>query len=406
MAAVLTIALLGGGCGITNQMESPTAEAEKQARLLVRRGPLPAALTMADGQRIETREAWLDRRRPELLALFREHVYGRNAIERPTMLGFEVVAENPDALDGTAVGRRVRIWYSNDGVSEGAFELQVYYPKSRAPAGCFLLIANREREIITQAELRPTGFWPVRALTERGYATAAFHYGDVAADSATECFGSGVFKILGPAERAGDAWGAVAAWAWGASRALDFLATESELAGVPLAVVGHSRGGKAALWCGAQDRRVALTISNESGSTGAAVARWKRGETVAAITRRFPHWFAPNYARYADNETALPVDQHLLLALMAPRLVYVASAQADAWADPEAEFAACVEAGPVYALFGRKGVGREAMPKIGAPRRAGAIGYHVRAGGHDLTRTDWGHFMDFADRHFANATRR
>src|SRR5690606_18590422 len=173
------------------------------------------------------------------------------------------------------------------------------------------------------------------------------------------------------AERPGDAWGTVAAWSWGASRALDALVADERLRGVPLVVVGHSRGGKAALWCGAQDERVALTISNNSGCTGAALACGTTGETVRVINEKFPHWFAQNYHGYADREHALPVDQHALIALMAPRLVYVASASEDANVDPRAEFRACVEAGPVFALHGLAGVGRrrDARARRGAARR-------------------------------------
>ncbi|MBL9216133.1 MAG: alpha/beta hydrolase, partial [Opitutaceae bacterium] len=224
-------------------------------------------------------------------------------------------------------------------------------------------------------------------------------------DDQDRAFTSGVYAVFNPAfatgPRPGDAWGTVAAWAWGASRAVDYLKSEPALAALPVAVIGHSRGGKAALWCGAQDERVELTISNNSGSTGAALARGKRGESVALINGRFTHWFAGNYRRYDDAEDQLPVDQHLLIALAAPRLVYVASATEDAWADPAAEFRACVEASPVWSLFGQPGLlGGATQPPPDTPRPEGRIGYHLRTGDHALTLSDWEKYLDFARRHW------
>lgn len=361
--------------------------------------PLPDPLVRADGTRISSAEEWQARRRAEVLELFRTQVYGRAPVVRPLRLSFDVHQEMPRAFDGRAWGKRATITYAGPG-GEGRIGVRVYYPPDRAPIGCFLLIVNRTRRIIDDAETSPMEFWPAEAIVARGYATAAFHYSDVAADRAEDDFRSGAFGVFGPTPRLDDSWGALGAWAWGASRVVDYLLTEPELAGKPIAVVGHSRGGKTALWCGAQDPRIALAISNDSGAGGAALARRTRGETVADSTRIFPYWYAANYRRFAHNETSLPLDQHWLIALMAPRLVYIASASEDTWADPAAEFGAGVGATPVFELFGLGGVGPPQMPAIDAPRHEGAIGYHVRAGKHDLTRQDWTRFMDFTDRHW------
>ncbi len=192
---------------------------------------------------------------------------------------------------------------------------------------------------------------------------------------------------------------------------MDYFETDKDIDEKHIGVLGHSRAGKTALWCGAQDERFALTISNNSGNTGAALSRNKtlrqqkgknRGERVKDINKGFPHWCCTNYKKFNDNEDELPVDQHELIALMAPRLVYVASATEDTWADPEGEFLSCVHAGPVYQLFGLGGVGAMKMPKPQQPLHTGHIGYHIRIGKHDLVEYDWNCYMDFADKHWKN----
>lgn len=362
---------------------------------------LPDPLEFADGSKMTSVKAWEETRREEVLDLFRGHVYGRNPVERPADLRFEPLEDETPVFEGAAVRRRVRIAYAGTR-GESGFTLTVYYPAKGAIKGCFVMIVNRSPRIITQAEVMPVEFWPIRDLIDRGYATAAFYNGDVAPDRKEGGFTSGVFGAFGPEgePRSGDAWGVIAAWAWGASRALDYLQEQPRLKGVPLAVAGHSRGGKAALWCGAQDKRVALVVSNDSGTTGAALARVSTGESIRKINTTFPHWFAANYHAYSDREAALPVDQHALIGLIAPRLAYVASAADDATACPRAEFQSCVGAGPVYALYGLKGVGATEFPEAGKTLHDGAIGYHLRAGEHDLRREDWARFMDFADARF------
>ncbi|MFH1498153.1 MAG: alpha/beta hydrolase [Verrucomicrobiota bacterium] len=362
-------------------------------------GVLPPALVTTSGRVVTNAAEWETLRRPEVLELFREHVYGRAPVGRPAELAFVPLGEDEAAFDGLAIRRRVRVAYAGTG-SESGIDVTLYLPAAARPRGCFLLIVNRSRRIIDAAEESPDPFWPVRDIVARGYATAAFHNSDAAPDRAADGFKSGVFAHFDSpdGERSPDAWGTIAAWSWGASRVIDWLAAEPELRDIPLAVVGHSRGGKAALWCGAQDERVALTVSNNSGSTGAALARTTRGETIQMINTTFPHWFAANYHRYNDDPASLPVDQHLLLALMAPRRVYVASASRDAHADPAAEFQAAVEAAPVFALYQLDGVGPAGLPAPGQPRHGGAIGHHLREGGHNLVVEDWHHFLDYADR--------
>jgi len=365
--------------------------------------PLPDPLVAADGSRITTAEQWTNEQRPRLLELFRVNEYGRNTVDRPAQLKFEVRDDQPSTFNGKARRKQVRITYGGPG-GEGHIDATLYIPTAAAPRGTFLLIVNRFRTFIDEAETKPSEYWPAERIIDRGYAAVAFHYSDTAVDKVVDHFEHGVFPVYGPTPRKPDSWGAISAWAWGASRVIDYLETDPAVAGKPIAVAGQSRGGKAALWCGAQDTRVALTISNDSGQSGAALTRRKVGETVEIISRVFPHWFAENYRRFANHEADLPVDQHELIALVAPRLVYVASAEEDTWSDPTSEFAACVEAGPVYKLFGLDGVGDPTMPKANSPRHDGAIGYHMRTGKHNLVLADWNYYMDFADRHWTHAT--
>lgn len=358
---------------------------------------IPDPLACTDGSRVTSAEDWMNRRRPELLELFREYVYGRSP-PPATPTTYEVLSVDKNAFNGLAIKKRIKVNFHGP-QGAGALTLHLYLPKGAPPIGCMLLVVNRRRSIIEAADSAPSPFWPVEAIVRRGYATAAFHYSDVAEDNTARVFDSGVFKLY-PRNQAGDAWGALAAWAWGASRAIDALVAEPALAGRPIAVAGHSRGGKVALWCGATDRRVSLAISNDSGTAGAALTRVSHGGTMRDMITHFPYWVAPNYFRFADQPADLPVDQHELLALLAPRLVYVASAAEDSHSDPAAEFRSCVEAGSVFQLFGLPGVGRAEFPAPNSARHEGAIGYHLRSGIHDLTEIDWSYFLDFADRHW------
>lgn len=367
---------------------------------------LPDPLLATNGAIITNAGMWRMQRRGELLELFRENIYGRMPVRRPDSLKFEVTESSTNAMDGKATRKQVRISYRGPG-GEGAIRLVLFTPNSAPqPAPCFLLICNRSVTNIDPTRVIRSDFWPAEEIIARGYAAAAFFNGDVAPDN-REAWKHGAHAIFDPPSgRSTDSWGTIAAWAWGASRVMDYLETDRAVDARRVAVVGHSRGGKTALWAGAEDERFALAVSNDSGSTGAAIARDKEGEQVRDINRGFPHWFCDNYKRFNDREDELPVDQHELLALMAPRLVYVASAIEDKWADPKNEFLATVHAGPVYELLGLRGVGAKEFPPLEKPLYSGHLGYHVRSGKHNLTLYDWQQFMKFADGHWrANAQR-
>ncbi len=354
---------------------------------------LPDPLKSAKGAKV-TAADWRRHRREEVLELFRKHVYGHSP-GRPEGMRFKVVEEEPSALGGKAKRREVDVAIPN---SRGrfTFRLTIYLPRSSPkPVPLFLLLNHRG----TVASQVNNPFFPVDQILARGYSAAGITLSQIAPDNAGT-YRQGIIGFYdGTEERSPDAWRTIAAWAWSGHRAMDYFETDQEIDAKRIAVVGHSRGGKTALWCGAEDTRFALTISNNSGETGAALARRREGETIAKINGAFPHWFAENYKRYNDREDNLPVDQHELIALLAPRLAYVASAETDLWADPLGEFLSCVHASPVYRLLGLKGIEAAELPPLEQPIHAGSIGYHIRKGGHGLTEYDWQRFMDFADKH-------
>lgn len=370
------------------------------------RETLPDPLRPVEGMTIQSAAEWVEVGRPATLELFREHVYGRAPVGRPPELSFEVTHTDVSAMDGQATLKQVDIRFAGPG-GEGAMELVLFIPNDVAwPVPAFVLICHRARSNIDPTRQVKRAFWPAEEIVERGYVAAAFHTAEIAPDSPYS-FKDGVIDIFDPlgVPRPPDAWATIAAWAWGAHRALDYFETDPAIDATRSAVVGHSRGGKAALWSGAEDERFALVVSNNSGSTGAALARRRSGETVEDINSKFPHWFCENYKSYNFREDDLPVDQHQLIALMAPRLVYVASASQDSWADPPGEFFSCVYAVPVYELFGLHGLGVNRLPDPDRPVHesrfwGGGIGYHLRSGGHDLTLYDWERYMDFADLHW------
>jgi len=389
---------------------------------------LPDPLRFADGSTVRDASAWTTRRRAEVLRLFEEHVYGRSP-GPPAKMRFVVVESDPQALSGLATRRQVRVLL--DGTEGGpAFEILLYVPNAAPrPVPAFLgldfdgnhaIHADPAIRLSTAwidkgpgvVEHRATdasrgtdaAAWPVERILDRGYALATIYYGDIEPDR-PDGWKGGVRARFGPGASgafAADDWGAIGAWAWGLSRALDVLEQDPDVDGRRVAVIGHSRLGKTALWAGASDPRFALVVSNDSGEGGAALARRKLGERTEDITRVFPHWFCSRYRDYAGKEETLPVDQHELLALVAPRPLYVASATEDLWADPRGEFLAAKAAEPVFRLLGAPGPGLEQWPV--AERPVGdSIGYHLRRGPHALTAYDWELFLDFADRHLRPA---
>lgn len=382
---------------------------------------LPDPLTCLDGTKVTTPELWFKKRRPEILELFRTHMYGRAPIGKPTEMRFEIFDLDRNALGGKATRKQVRILFTGD-PNGPSMDLLIYLPNDAPqPVPIFMLLNFFGNHAIhPDPAIRIKPVWlkgqvvappeesrgrdpsvPVEKILARGYGVATAYYGDIVPDF-PECFKLGVFaafdKLFGE-KRPPDAWGAITAWAWGLSRAMDYLETDPDVDSKRVAVLGHSRLGKTALWAGAQDERFAIVISNNSGCGGAALSRRRFGETVAIINSAFPHWFCENFKRYNNREDELPTDQHMLIALIAPRPVYIASADEDLWADPRGEFLSAKAADSVYKLLVTEGLPTSEMPPLNKPIM-GTIGYHIRSGGHALTEYDWERYMDFADKHF------
>lgn len=383
---------------------------------------LPELMTLNNGKKVGNKKQWA-KQREEIFSLFENEVYGKSP-DWDGQFSHRLLLENKHYLNGKATRKVVRLTLERAGESVD-LDVLLFYPNSGKAVPVFLglnfygnhTISSDEQVAVPKAWIRNNekmgsadnkasekgrgkrmDNWPYEKILARGYGLATLYYGEIDPDF-DDGFKNGVHALYPEEQREASSWGSIAAWAWGLSRVMDFLEQEGWVDKEKVAVLGHSRLGKAALWAGAMDQRFGMAISNNSGCGGAALSMRKYGETVGRINSSFPHWFADNFSQYNENEANLPIDQHQLLALMAPRLLYVASGVDDRWADPKGEFLSCVAASPAFELLGKEGMPARVLPPLDQPVM-GSIGYHLRSGGHGLLPYDWEQYLNFADKHF------
>ncbi len=385
---------------------------------------LPDPLIDNNGRQVTTKIQWLETRRPEILDLFKEHVYGKFP-GAPDDIQFKVTTVDKTALNGKATRKEITVVFSS---VQGApsMDILLYLPnQTTKPVPVFIglnYFGNhsihsdpnirlstrwmRENDAYKIVDNKATEGsrgahkhrWPVETLLANGYGVATAYYGDLEPDHETGWQDGVRNKLQAELQISSTDWGAIGAWAWGLSRIQDYLETDNQVNANQVVITGHSRLAKAALWSAANDTRFAVVISNDAGEGGTSLARRNYGETIASITNTFPYWFHPRYATYSDEVENLPIDQHMLLALISPRPLYIASAQDDRWADPKGEYLSLLNAAPVYRLFEKNKLPPEKLPIINLPI-FGDVGYHIRDGGHDITFKDWTHFIKFSDIH-------
>jgi hypothetical protein len=390
---------------------------------------LPDILVSEKGKKITNSRSWIKKRRPEIVSLFEENIYGKVPGELK-LISYKVVEESKDAFNGKAIRKQVALNFKNNG-KELNVGLLIYLPKIQGKVPVFVsynfwgnhTVADDPEILLTESwisnspdlgrtnnrvteQSRGAGkkLLSVEKLIDAGYGLATMFAGDVDPDKGAAAgpdYSDGVHPLFyrnGQTEPLDNEWRTIAAWAWGLSRALDYFEKDDDIDQNKVIVFGHSRHGKAALWAGALDWRFAMVISNNSGCGGAALSRRQFGERLAGMNAQFPHWLCGNSKKYDYKEATLPVDQHDLIALIAPRPVYIASAEEDLWADPKGEFLSAYHATPVYGLFGKQGILSPEMPEINQPVMT-SIGYHIRSGGHSVTEFDWNQYIKFANIH-------
>lgn len=357
---------------------------------------LPDPLVLRNGKPVTDADTWLKLRRPEILKLYETEIYGRVPARAPKVR-FQVVEKGASALDGAALRKDI-VGQFGDRPDAPQMNIALYLPAK----------AVGRVPVVLHLSLAPgaTGTGPRRDayiadILARGYAYALVTYTEIQLDNAAGRSTGVMGLTLAPGQTAAapDEWGTIAAWAWGLSRVQDYLETDTAVDAKRVAIVGHSRLGKAVLWAAAQDRRFALVFSSQGGEMGSALARRDFGETVDDMAANFGYQFAGNFQKYAGHWNDMPVDAHFLIALCAPRPLLITGASGDLWSDPRGEFLGAVAAGAVYRLLGATDLGTTTMPALDTPVMTGTLAYMEHDGPHAITPLDWKTFLDFADKH-------
>ena len=360
---------------------------------------IPELSKTISGQTVDSVEIWEKFRRPEIMNLMSEYIYGVQPVEKPEDLKFEVSEEKKLFTRHSITRKIIKISFS-----DYQFQVFGYMPlkcNKKIPAFVYVMHEFQEEKCDLENSIE-CPFVPIEDIVSRGYGIFIMPTSSIAPDCDAKAeYKQGIYPYIEPKSyvRKDNSWATISAWSWGASRVMDFLETDSMIDRDKIIVVGHSRGGKTALWAAATDTRFCCAISNNSGCAGAAMHRTKIGEHIKDINRT--DWFCNNYRKYNDKEDMLPVDQHMLIASISPRLCYVSSSSEDKWADPLAERYSCRLANEVYDLYGMKGVVLPDEPvEMDKAYHEGNIGYHVKTGEHSITKQDWDMFLDFLNAKF------
>lgn len=386
---------------------------------------LPELLTSQSGEKIESVSGWEKKRRPEIISLYKEEIYGRVPEGVGNQFASTIIEQSNTALDNLAIRKQISIIYKNNG-KKITINVLMYLPKKLKYPPVFIgynfygnqTVINDPHVVLTDSWIRNNSElgitnncasegsrgrrserWPIKKLISEGFGFATINYADIDPDRCD--FSDGIHPLFYGKKQTkpkiGE-WGSISAWAWGYSRILDYLKQDQLTNNSKAILFGHSRLGKTALWAGALDKRFDIVIANNSGCAGAALFRREFGEKISKIYYNFPQWFTQNFKKYRDKEELLPIDQHMLIALIAPRPVYIASAEKDCFSDPKGEYLAAYYASPVYALYGKTGMTDSVMPPLNKAIHH-TIGYHIRSGRHGVTDYDWEEFMLFAKEH-------
>ncbi|MBL7740004.1 MAG: hypothetical protein JNK14_12365 [Chitinophagaceae bacterium] len=380
---------------------------------------LPDPLLMQNGKRVTDKNDWLNKRRPAIVALYEQYQFGKTP-DKPAVLRFDVLEKATTVMNGKATRRQVTVYFTPDTLHK--MDLLIYLPaKVSKPAPLLLHVAfSANCNVVNDTALKETYVWTregkkvpaktviypnklnIEPFIDEGIGVATVYYGDIEPDfnGGIEYGIRGVYLQPGQTKPAPGEWGAISAWAWGLSRAMDYFETDKQVDAKRVALFGVSRLGKTVLWTGAHDARFAMVIANCSGEGGAALSRRNYGETIKHLSHptRYAYQFCSNYQLYGDSVNRFPIDGHMLISLIAPRPLLLQTGDVDYWSDPKGEFVAAVSATPVYHLFGKKGMEDAQMPAAGTPV-LNTLGYSMHSGGHGTVPSDWSIALDFMKKH-------